>query len=29
MGGIDWVDQTQGRDRWWAIVNTLMNHMVP
>jgi hypothetical protein len=23
--GMDWIHLAQGRDQWWAIVNTLMN----
>ena len=22
---MDWIDQAQNRDGWWALVNTLMN----
>jgi hypothetical protein len=29
MGGIDWIDLAQERDRWWAFVNTVMNLWVP
>ena len=25
MGGIDWIDLAQDRDKWWALVNTVMN----
>jgi uncharacterized protein YraI len=25
MGGMDWIDVAQGRDRWWAIVTAVMN----
>jgi hypothetical protein len=25
MGSWDWIDLAQGRDRWWALVNVLMN----
>jgi hypothetical protein len=25
---MDWVDLTQNRDRWWAVVNVVMNHQV-
>ena len=25
MGGIDWIDLSEVRDRWWAVVNTVMN----
>jgi hypothetical protein len=28
-GGIDWINLAQDRDRWWALVNTLMNLRVP
>jgi hypothetical protein len=28
-GGIDWIDQAQDRDRWWALVNAVMNLQVP
>jgi hypothetical protein len=24
-GGIDWIDLAQDRDRWWALVNKVMN----
>jgi hypothetical protein len=24
-GGIDWNDLAQDRDRWWALVNVVMN----
>jgi hypothetical protein len=24
-GGMDWIDQAQDRDRWWALANTVMN----
>jgi hypothetical protein len=27
--GIDWIDLTQDRDRWWALVNAVMNLRVP
>jgi hypothetical protein len=27
--GIDWIDLAQDRDRWKAIVNTVMNIRVP
>jgi len=23
--GMDWIDLTQERDRWWALVNAVMN----
>jgi len=28
-GGIDWIDLAQGRHRWRAVVNALMNFRVP
>jgi hypothetical protein len=29
FGDVDWIDLAQDRDRWWALVNTLMNLQVP
>jgi len=29
MGGMEWIDLTQDGDRWWALVNTVMNLDVP
>jgi hypothetical protein len=28
-GGVDWIDLAQDRDRWWAVVYTVMNLWVP
>jgi hypothetical protein len=27
--GMDWIDLVQDRDLWWALVNTVMNLLVP
>ena len=27
-GGMDWIDWAQDRDRWWALVNVVMNLQV-
>jgi hypothetical protein len=28
-GGTDWIDVVQDRDQWWALVNMVMNLLVP
>lgn len=27
--GVDWINLAQGRDQWWAVVNVVINHLVP
>ena len=29
MGGTDWIDLAQDRDRWWILVDAVMNLRVP
>ena len=28
-GGMDWTELAQDGDRWWALVNEIMNLLVP
>jgi hypothetical protein len=28
-GGLDWINLAQDRDRWWAVVNAVMNLQDP
>ena len=28
-GGMEWIDLAEDRDRWWALVNAVMNLQVP
>jgi len=28
-GGMDWINLAEDRDRWWAMVNVVMNLRVP
>ena len=28
-GDVDWIDLAQDRERWWALVNAVMNLRVP
>jgi len=28
-GDIDWIELAQDMDRWWALVNVVMNPRVP
>jgi hypothetical protein len=28
-GGVDWIELAQGKDRWWALVNAVMNLRIP
>jgi len=26
---VDWINLVQGRNKWWAVVNTVMNNWFP
>jgi len=28
-GGVDWIELTRDRDRWWALENAVMNLRIP
>jgi hypothetical protein len=28
LGGVDWIRLAQDRDRWWAVVNAVMNLLI-
>ena len=28
-GGMDWIELAQDKDRWWALLNVVMNLWVP
>lgn len=28
-GGTEWIAVNEDRDKWWAVVNAVMNHSVP
>jgi hypothetical protein len=29
VGSMDWIELAQDRDRWWALVNVVMNFRAP
>jgi hypothetical protein len=29
FGDVDWIHLAQVRDKWWALMNTMMNLQVP
>jgi len=29
VGGMEWIKLDRGRDRWWALVNAVMNFPFP
>ena len=28
-GGMDWIELAQDRGRWWALVNAVINLLIP
>jgi hypothetical protein len=29
MRGMEWIDVAQDRDKWWDLVNTVINYQLP
>jgi hypothetical protein len=29
LEGIEWIDLAQDKNKWWAVVNAVMNFLVP
>ena len=29
LEGMDWVDMAQDKNKWWAVVNAVMNFLAP
>ena len=29
FGGMDWIELAQDKEKWWALVNAVMNLQVP